>query len=106
MSDDKYEGSVKDMMSDYAAARRLGITTEQYECSARDRIADHAGELRMKGMEKSEDLAIKSETPYKPGTPAFQNQPKVSSGFGHQVRDGKLRCSGHSGAHRVGGRKK
>lgn len=105
MSDDKYEGSVKDMMSDYNAARRLGITVEQYEGSARDRIADKAGECRLEGMKKSEDLMVKSDAPYKPGTPAFQNQPKVSSGFGQQ-RDGKLRCSGHSGAHRIGGRKK
>lgn len=106
MDHDKYEGSMKDMMSDYAAARRKGITVEQYEGSAADRIADHAGELRMKGMEKSEDLVVKSDAPYRPGTPAFQNQPKVSSGFGHQHRDGKLRCSGHSGAHRIGSRKK
>ncbi len=48
------------------------------------------------------------------GTPQFGKPPppattgkKESHGYGHPVtaRAGKLRCSGHSGAHRIGKRK-
>lgn len=107
MDDNKYEGSAQDMMSDYTAARRKGITPEQYEGSATDRIADAAGERRMKGNEKSKASEMKSEAPHMPGTPASKNQPKVSHGYGHpaSARSGKLRMSGHSGAHRIGKRK-
>lgn len=37
-----------------------------------------------------------------PVQPAKQNTGYVRGG----VRDGKLRCSGHSGAHRIGGKRK
>ncbi len=37
-----------------------------------------------------------------PTKPAVKNTGYVRGG----VRDGKLRCSGHSGAHRIGGKRK
>jgi hypothetical protein len=102
---DKWEGSAKDWQSDYAGAKRKGISTADYEDTASDRLADNAGQRRM----ESED-GTKAETHpsgYRQGVSAFSNTPKVSHGFGHpaSARDGHLRCSGHSGAHQIGKKK-
>lgn len=101
-----YEGSYADMRQDSAAAARKGISVKQYEDSASDRLADHAGERRMKEKEASEKTLDNGSPSYKPGESAFKNTPKVSCGFGHgdSQRCGRLRLSGHSGAHRIGKR--
>ena len=103
---DGYEGSHHDMMEDYATARRRGISVEDYEDSARDRIQDNAGEKRMRGKHDAK-AAIKNEPSYKAGKSAFTNRPKVSHGFGHKEtqKQGHLRLSGTSGAHRIGSKK-
>ena len=97
----KYEGSSEDWSQDYAAAKRRGISTSDYEDSARDRIADVAGERRMAAKEPENEI---HSSGHKRGVPAFSNPPKTSHGFGHSAnaRDGHLRNSGHSGAHRIG----
>lgn len=104
-TENKYEGSFKDMMQDSAAARRKGITADQYEGSPADRLADNAGEKRM----REDDSSKAPDHPggYKQGVSAFSNTPKVSHGFGHpgSAKDGHLRNSGHSGAHRIGKKK-
>ena len=95
-----YEGSSEDWSNDWATARRRGMSTEDHENSARDRISDAAGERRMAANTKTEE----STPTHKPGVSAFANSPKSSHGFGHTAssRDGHLRNSGHSGAHRIG----
>jgi len=99
-----YEGSYRDAADDYRAARRKGVPVEQYEGSAHDRIADKAGAKRS----REEEAAKVDHAPgYKAGVAAFSNSPKVSHGYGHGTsnRDGHLRNSGHSGAHRIGKKK-
>lgn len=105
--DRKYEGSCEDMMKDYSAARRRGTTVEQFEDSPTDRISDNAGQRRFDAKD-NEPKSKPNETGYKPGTPAFKNEPARSSGFNHSSgnRDGHLRLSGHGGAHRLGAKKK
>jgi hypothetical protein len=106
MDDDKkYEGSCEDFMKDYSAARRKGISTEQFEDSATDRIADHAGQRRLDEKE-GRPKGKPNETGYKPGTPAMKNEPARVSGFKGTHKEGHLRMSGHSGAHRIGSKKK
>jgi|ERR1700722_1017332 len=97
----KWEGSVEDWSADYNAAKRRGISVADHEDSARDRISDAAGERRMAADESNK---IKHVPEYKKGVSAYSNAPKASHGFGHpaSARDGHLRCSGHSGAHRLG----
>lgn len=104
-TDKKWEGSHEDWKQDYSDSKRRGKTTAEYEGSAHDRIADAAGERRMKADEdKSESYAKPAPSGHTQGTPAFKNSPKAAHGFGHptSARDGHLRCSGHSGAHRIG----
>jgi len=104
----KWEGSSDDMMKDYREAKRKGITTDQWEGSASDRLSDNAGERRMKAEDgKDGNKEIDHPTGYKAGVSAFSNAPKQSHGFGHptSARDGHLRNSGHSGAHRIGKKK-
>jgi len=97
----KYEGSSEDWSADYHGARRQGKSVEQYEDSPRDRLADNAGERRFKGKDDPDEVKASG---YKSGASAFTNHPKTSHGFGHGAshRDGHLRNSGHSGAHRIG----
>lgn len=100
-SEKKWEGSPEDWQKDYAASRRKGISVDQYEDSASDRISDNAGERRMKADEENK---VQHAPEYRRGVSAFSNAPKQSHGFGHptSARDGHLRNSGHSGAHRIG----
>lgn len=60
------------------------------------------------------DFSSKEQIDTAAGTPQFQKPPTAANtgskqphGFGHpsSARDGKLRCSGHSGAHRIGKKK-
>jgi hypothetical protein len=97
----KYEGSYKDSAEDYHAAKRKGISSDDWENSARDRVADQAGEKRMRDDESAK---VHDAPRHTPGVSAFANRPKASHGFGHpaHARDGHLRNSGHSGAHRLG----
>lgn len=99
-----WEGSSEDWRQDYNGAKRKGMTTEQYQDTAGDRVADAAGERRMRAEESNK---VQNAPSYKPGTRASTNSPKVSHGYGHPAgsRDGHLRCSGHSGAHRIGKKK-
>jgi hypothetical protein len=104
----KWENSSEDMMQDYRAAKRKGISASEYEGSASDRISDTAGEKRMREADsKDGNKEIDHPTGYKKGISAFSNSPKVSHGFGHPpaARDGHLRMSGHSGGHRIGKKK-
>lgn len=101
----KWEDSGKDWSQDYNDSKRRGKTTDEYEGSAHDRIADAAGDRRMEADEtKSESYSGPTSEGYKRGVPAFSNSPKASHGFGHpsSARDGHLRNSGHSSAHRIG----
>lgn len=100
---DGYENSYRDHAADYSAARRKGIPVEQYEGSAHDRIADKAGAKSMRDTPPQAD----NTSNYRPGVSAFSNTPKASHGFGHpaSAKQGHLRNSGNSGAHRVGKRK-
>ena len=97
----KYENSYEDMKSDYVGAKRKGITPQEWENSASDRISDKAGE---KNMRDAEAVKPKADSSYTPGKPAFQNSPKMAHGFRHteSQKDGHLRNSGHSNAHRIG----
>lgn len=103
-SKNKYEGSSKDWSQDYAGAKRLGMSTSDYEDSARDRVADVAGERRMAADESKTNEYEVHGSQHKRGVPAFANPPKNSHGFGHptSARDGHLRNSGNSSAHRIG----
>lgn len=103
--DGKYEGSYKDMNADYRNANRMGISTEAYEDSARDRIADKAGQKRMDDG-KTLKASVNKDTGYKPGTPAFQNTPKMSHGYKGTTKSGCYRVSGCAGAHQIGRKRK
>ncbi len=96
-----WEGSSEDWSADYSAAKRRGISTEDHEDSARDRISDAAGDRKF-AADESEKIQHVPE--YKKGVSAYSNSPKASHGFGHpaSARDGHLRNSGHSSAHRIG----
>lgn len=97
----QWEGSSEDWSADYNAAKRRGKTTADYEDSPHDRIADAAGEKRMAGDDSDK---VQTAPAYKKGVSAFSNSPKVSHGYGHpaSAKDGHLRNSGHSSAHRIG----
>lgn len=107
-TDKKWEGSSDDMMKDYSAAKRKGISSSEWEGSASDRLSDNAGERRMQAEDKKDGgKEVDHPAGYKAGIAAFQNSPKASHGFGHptSAREGHLRNSGHSQAHRIGKRK-
>ena len=99
-----WEGSSEDWSKDYNASKRKGITVEQYEDSAEDRISDAAGERKFRSDDSDK---VQHAPEYKQGVSAFANRPKASHGYGHptSARDGHLRNSGHSGAHRLGKKK-
>ncbi len=99
-----WESSGKDMMADYREARRRGVDPKDYEDSARDRISDVAGQRRMDSEDYQKDEYPTKEGGHHRGKPAFANSPKNAHGFGHSSsnKDGHLRNSGHSGAHRIG----
>lgn len=101
-----WEGSPEDWGKDYSASKRKGISTADYEDSAHDRIADAAGERNMAAKEDA-SKSVDDAPGYKRGVSAFSNNPKASHGFGHpsSAKDGHLRNSGHSGAHRIGKKK-
>jgi hypothetical protein len=99
-----WEGSTEDWSKDYKEAKRKGISTEQWEDSAGDRISDAAGEKKFRDDDSDK---VQHAPEYKKGVSAFANSPKTSHGFGHpaSARDGHLRNSGHSSAHRLGKKK-
>ena len=102
---EKWEGSSKDWSADYSAAKRKGISTDAYEDSAEDRISDNAGQRRLEA--EDDKKTIDHPSGYKQGVSAYSNSPKSAHGFGHpaSAKDGHLRNSGHSGAHRIGKKK-
>ena len=96
-----WESSSEDWSKDYNAAKRRGISVEDHEDSARDRISDAAGERKFNADESDKP---QTSPGYKRGVSAFSNSPKAAHGFGHpsSARDGHLRNSGRSDAHRIG----
>jgi hypothetical protein len=96
-----WDGSPEDWSSDYKQSRRKGISVDQWEDSPSDRLSDNAGERKLRADESDK---VQHVPEYKQGISAFANRPKEAHGFGHpsSARDGHLRNSGHSGAHRIG----
>jgi hypothetical protein len=100
----KYQGSSEDWSQDWRGGKRKGMSAEDYDGTAKDRVEDAAGQRR---FDADESEKVQHVPEYKKGVSAFNNSPKTSHGFGHpsSAKDGHLRNSGHSGAHRIGKKK-